>query len=85
MLGHKLAAQGYCNFREQNLTTLTTVTLFGKLREHDLEMTRLKEMESAEKKTRRLALISKAAKVETSENNSEEDSDTENLSVTKKF
>jgi len=27
------------------LTTLTTTTLFGKLREHELEMTRLKEME----------------------------------------
>jgi len=43
-------------------------------------------MESAEKKTRSLALKSKAVEVETSEDNSEEDSDTENLSLlTKKF
>jgi len=65
----------------KDLTTLTTAAVFGKLREHELEMTRLKEMESAEKKTRSLALKSKAAEVETSEDNSEEDSDTENLSL----
>ena len=70
----------------KDLTTLTTAAVFGKLREHELEMTRLKEMESAEKKTRSLALKSKAAEVETSEDNSEEDSDTENLTLlTKKF
>jgi len=50
----------------RDLRTLTTTALFGKLREHELEMMRLKEMESAEKKTRGLALKSKAAKVETS-------------------
>jgi len=70
----------------RDLTTLTTATLFGKLREHELEMMRLKEMESAEKKTRSLTLKSKAAEVETDEDNSEEDSDTENFSLlTKKF
>jgi len=46
------------------------VVLFGKLREHELEMTRLREMESAEKKTRNLALKSKAVEIETSEDNS---------------
>jgi len=50
----------------RDLTTLSTATLFGKLREHELEMTRLKEMETVEKKTRSLALNSKATKVETS-------------------
>jgi len=40
----------------RDLTTLTTTTLFGKLREHEIEMTRLKEMETVEKKTRSLAL-----------------------------
>jgi len=50
----------------RDLTTLSTATLFGKLREHELEMTRLKEMETVEKKTKSLALNSKAAKVETS-------------------
>jgi len=70
----------------RDLTTLTITTLFGKLREHELEMTRLKEMEYAEKETRSLALKSKVVEVETSEDNSEEDSDTKNLSLlTKKF
>ena len=70
----------------RDLTTLTTATLFGKLREHEHEMTRLKEMESAEKKTRSLALKSKAAEIETSEDNSEEDSDSKDLSLlAKKF
>jgi len=36
----------------RDLTTLTTTTLFGKLREHELEMIRLKEMETTEKKIR---------------------------------
>jgi len=68
------------------LTTLTTVALFGMLREHGLEMTRLKEMETVEKKTRSLTLKSKAAEVETSEDNSKEESVTENLILlTKKF
>ena len=70
----------------RDLTTLTTVVLFGKLREHELEMTRLKEMESAEKKSRSLALKSKVIEIETSEDNSEEDSDSENFNLlTKKF
>jgi len=52
------------------LTTLTTTTLFGKLREHELEMTRLKEMEIVEKKSRSLALKTIAADVESSEESS---------------
>jgi len=40
----------------RDLTTLTTIALFGKLREHELEITRLKEMETVEKKSRSLAL-----------------------------
>jgi len=40
----------------RDLTTLTTAVLFGKLREHELEMIRLKEMETVEKKTKSLAL-----------------------------
>jgi len=63
-------------FETRDLTTLTTTTLFGKLREHELEMTRLKEMETAEKKIRSIALKSKVVVVETSEDNSEEESDT---------
>jgi len=70
----------------RDLTTLTTAAFFGKLREHELEMTRLKEMESAEKKSKSLVLKSKVAEIETSEDNSEEDSDSKDLSLlTKKF
>ena len=70
----------------RDLTTLTTAALFGKLRENELEMTRLKEMESAEKKSRSLPLKSKVAEIETSEDSSEEDSYFEDLSLlTKKF
>jgi len=46
-----------------DLTTLTTATLFGKLREHELEMTRLKKMEYTEKKTRSLALNQRLLKL----------------------
>jgi len=70
----------------KDLTTLTTAALFGKLREHELEMTRLKEMESAENKYISLALKSKVTEIETSEDSSEEDSDSEDLSLlAKKF
>jgi len=40
----------------RDLTTLTIAALSGKLREHELEMIRLKEMEIVEKKTKSLAL-----------------------------
>jgi len=81
-----LAAQSDNNLRNRDLTTLTTTTLFGKLREHELEMMRLKEMETLEKKIRSLALKSKAAEVETNEDNSKEKSDTESLNLlTRKF
>jgi len=70
----------------RDLTTLTIATLFRKLREHELEMTRLKEMETAEKKIRSFTLKSKFVVVETSEDSSEEESDTESLNLlTKKF
>jgi len=63
----------------RDLTTLTTTTLFGRLREHELEMTRLKEMESIEKKSRSLPLKTKATDIESSEESSDECSDIENL------
>jgi len=58
------------------LTILTTAALFGKLREHELEMTRLKEIETVEKKSRSLALKTKAADIESNEESSNECSDT---------
>jgi len=70
----------------RDLTTITTTTLFGKLREHELEMTKLKEMETIEKKSRSLALKTKTADMESSEESSDEYSDTENLNLlTKRF
>ena len=73
-------------FETRDLTTLTTAALFGKLREHELDMTRFKEMESVEKKSRSLALKTKAADIESSEESSDQCSDTENLNLlTKKF
>jgi len=60
------------------LTTLTTTTLFGKLREHELEMTRLKEMKTVVKN---LALKTKAVDVESREKSSYECNDTENLNL----
>ena len=73
-------------FETRDLTTLTTTTLFGKLREHEMEMTRLKEMKTAENKIRSLTLKSKAAEVGTSEDSSEEESDTKSLNLlTRKF
>jgi len=86
MLGQKLAAKVTAISETRDLTTLTTAALFGKLKEHELEMTKLNEMESAEKKSRSLALKSKVAKIETSEDSSEEDSDSEDISLlTKQF
>jgi len=70
----------------RNLTTLTTVALFGKLREHKLEITRLKEMEIVEKKNRSLTLKTKATDVEFSVESSYECNDTENLNLlTRRF
>jgi len=65
----------------KDLTTLTTAALFGKLREHELEMTRLKEMEYVEKKSRSLAFKTKVADIESSEESSDECNDTENLNL----
>ena len=76
--------KGHCNFKEQRFENSHNSDT--QLREHELEMTRLKEMESAKKKTRSLALKSKAAEIETSEDSSEEDSNYEDISLlTKQF
>ena len=70
----------------RDLTTLTTATLFGKLRDHELKMTRLKEMETMEKKTKSLALKIKFVDIQSSEESFDECSDTENLNLlTRRF
>ena len=40
----------------RDLSTLTTTTLFGKLREHEIDKQRLNELESSEKKVKNIAL-----------------------------
>jgi len=62
---------------------LTTASLFGKLKEHELEMNRLKVQESEDKHVRNIAL--KAAKNKKKQDSSDE-SEEENLSLlSKKF
>jgi len=65
----------------KDLTTLTTTTLFSKLREHELKITRLKEIESVEKKSRSLVLKTKTADIESNEESSDECSDAEKLNL----
>jgi len=65
---------------------LTTASLFRKLREHKLEMIRLKEMETVERKTKSLTLRSNVVEVDNSEESSNDYSDIKNLNLlTKRF
>ena len=67
----------------KDLTSLTTVSLFGKLREHELEMNRLNVQENEDKHVRNIAL--KAARHKNNEDSSDE-SEGETLSLlSKKF
>ena len=62
----------------KDLTSLSLASLFGKLREHELEMNRLNVQESEDKQTRSIAL--KASKHKGKQESSDE-SDEENLSL----
>ena len=67
-----MAAQGHCNI--------------GKLREHELEMKRLKEHENEERKARSLALKLAAQNEDNSKDDSSEYSDAETLNMlTRRF
>jgi len=67
----------------KDLTSLTTTSLFGKLREHELEMNRFNVQESEDKHVRKIAL--KAVKHKNKQDSSDE-SEEENLSLlSKKF
>jgi len=67
----------------KDLTSLTTTSLVGKLREHELEMNRLNVQECEDKHVRRIAL--KAAKHKSKQDSSDE-SEEQNLSLlSKKF
>jgi len=64
---------------------LSTIALFGKLREHEIEMNRLKEQENGERKARSIALKTEAV-TEDSEADSICDSEVETLNMlTRKF
>jgi len=68
-----------------DLTTLSTVALFGKLREHEIKMNQLKEQENRERKARSIALKT-ATLAEDSEAESSCDSEVETLNMlTRKF
>ena len=70
----------------RDLTTLTTTVLFGKLREHELEMNRLDEQEHREIKLKGIVLKSAAQKDESYDGCSISHSDTEILTLlTRKF
>jgi len=70
-------------FESKDLASLTTTSLFGKLREHDLEMNRLNVQESEDKHVRNIAL--KVAKNKNKQDSSDE-SEGETLSLlSKKF
>jgi len=67
----------------KDLTSLTTASLFGKLREHELEMNRLNVQESEDKHVRNIAL--KVVKHKKKQDSSDENEE-ENLSLlSKKF
>jgi len=65
----------------RDLSTLTTTALFGKLREHEIEMQRLNELESSEKKVKNIALKTSTKKNEELEDEVAESSERENLNL----
>ena len=46
----------------KDLSIITTTALFGKLREHEIEMQRLSELETSEKKVKSIALKASSKK-----------------------
>ena len=70
----------------RDLTTLSTAALFGKLREHELEMNRLNEKEQGERKKKGIALKSAVQREDSDDENSNSCSETKTLTLlTRKF
>jgi len=65
----------------KDLSIITTVALFGKLREHEIEMQRLSELETSEKKVKSIALKASSKKSDEIEEEAVESSDNENLNL----
>jgi len=60
---------------------MTTVALFGKLREHEIEMYRLNEQESSEKNVKNIAMKTRTKKSDEPEEDVVESSYNENLNL----
>jgi len=65
----------------KDLSIITTATLFGKLREHEIEMQRLSQLESSEKKVKTIVLKASSKKSDETEEEDAESSDNENLNL----
>ena len=65
----------------RDLSTLTTAALFGKIKEHEIEMQRINELESSEKKVKNIALKTSTKKNEEPEDEVAESSERENLNL----
>ena len=60
---------------------MTTIALFGKLREHEIEMQKLNELESSEKRVKNITLNSSIKNNEESDEEVLESSENENLNL----
>jgi len=60
---------------------LTTTALFGKLREHEIEMQRINELESSKKKVRNIALKTSTKKNDEPEDEVVESTNSENFNL----
>ena len=67
--------------KSRDLSTLTTTTLFGKIREHEIEMQRLNELESSEEKVRNIALKTSNKRNDEPDDEVAKSSDNENLNL----
>jgi len=69
----------------KDLSIITTVAPFGKLREHEIEMQKLSELESSEKKVKTIALKANSKNIDEIEEEVAESSDNENLNLLVKW
>jgi len=65
----------------KDLSIITTTALFGKLREHEIEMQRLSELETSEKKVKSIALKASSKNSDETKEEAAELSDNENLNL----
>jgi len=68
-------------FESKDLSIITITALFGKLREHAIEMQRLSELESSEKKVKTIALKASSKKSDETDKETAESSDNEILNL----